>query len=357
MRFILLLAAALFLSLPAHADQFADGKAAYEHKDYKNAMVLLRPLADQGNAEAQETIGEMYGWGLGVQRDEATARKWYLNAAEQGEQRSLMKLGLLYLKDKDWPQAYYWFSIAGTYNYGFFIASYLTAEQKAAADNKVREWRAKYGEPTLTPEAKLFEKDAFAPMNAPQIGGQKDYGVIGLYLEIPTDRVVNQVADGFTVRDVIGGSPAERAGIKIGDKIIAVNGMATKAMPSNALDETLDGRPGEEVTFTIIRSGGGEPLQFHLLRVKECLRGNHADCFPATDVIHGTIAPHLKPAPPSEPKIRASKEQFRTFLQKLNSANNRRLRPHMRRRHHESVFYRQANIWIDWYSPATTPKK
>jgi TPR repeat protein len=44
----------------AAAGPFEDGTAALERRDYTTAMRLLRPLADQGNAGAQDIVGGMY---------------------------------------------------------------------------------------------------------------------------------------------------------------------------------------------------------------------------------------------------------------------------------------------------------
>ena len=54
----------MFIALPAHADQLQDGKAAYMDGDWRTALKLLRPLAEQGNPNAQVTIGKMMRWKL-----------------------------------------------------------------------------------------------------------------------------------------------------------------------------------------------------------------------------------------------------------------------------------------------------
>ena len=62
----LLLAAALICgaAAPAWAD-FDDGVAAYEAGDYATALKEWRPLAEQGDAEAQFNLGKMYIFDLG----------------------------------------------------------------------------------------------------------------------------------------------------------------------------------------------------------------------------------------------------------------------------------------------------
>ena len=60
------------------------GLAAFEAKDYLNAFRLLKPIADQGDAEAQCLIGNMYQLGLGLERNVLEAVKWYKKSANQG---------------------------------------------------------------------------------------------------------------------------------------------------------------------------------------------------------------------------------------------------------------------------------
>lgn len=61
-----------------------EGLAAFEAKDYTQAFRLLKPLADQGDAEAQCLIANMYHLGLGLDTDISEAIQWYQRSAEQG---------------------------------------------------------------------------------------------------------------------------------------------------------------------------------------------------------------------------------------------------------------------------------
>ena len=47
-------------------------------------ITACRRLADQGDANAQFTLGGMYGFGHGVARDEIAGRMWLNLAAAQG---------------------------------------------------------------------------------------------------------------------------------------------------------------------------------------------------------------------------------------------------------------------------------
>jgi uncharacterized protein len=65
------------------AGPYEDGIAAYEKGDYATALSLMRPLAEQGNADAQHSLGVMYNDGQGVPQDYAAAVSWYRKAAER----------------------------------------------------------------------------------------------------------------------------------------------------------------------------------------------------------------------------------------------------------------------------------
>jgi TPR repeat protein len=67
----------------AWADEFKEGYAAYMRGDYEVAFQLLMPLADQGNAVAQNMVALMYQNGQGVPRNGTEAAKWKRMAAEQ----------------------------------------------------------------------------------------------------------------------------------------------------------------------------------------------------------------------------------------------------------------------------------
>ena len=68
---------------------------AYEKKDFAVAIGIWRPLAMEGNAEAQTLLGAMYWSGEGVPRDHAEAAKWYLRAAEKGYARAQNNIGFM----------------------------------------------------------------------------------------------------------------------------------------------------------------------------------------------------------------------------------------------------------------------
>jgi hypothetical protein len=50
---------------------------SYRNKDYRKALEILEPLAEQGHTEAQYKLGYMYEYGEGVPQNDKEADKWY----------------------------------------------------------------------------------------------------------------------------------------------------------------------------------------------------------------------------------------------------------------------------------------
>ncbi len=92
--------------------------AAYQRGDYATAIRELRLLCEQGNADAQFSLGAMYRNGLGVPQDYAEAVKWYRKAAEQGHAEAQSNLGVMYYEGRGVPQddahVYLWFDLAAS---------------------------------------------------------------------------------------------------------------------------------------------------------------------------------------------------------------------------------------------------
>ena len=63
------------------------GKRVMLHigKNYQAALGILRPLAEQGFADAQYNFGVSYDRGEGVPQEDKTAVKWLRPAAEGGD--------------------------------------------------------------------------------------------------------------------------------------------------------------------------------------------------------------------------------------------------------------------------------
>jgi Sel1 repeat len=83
-----------------------DWQAAYNRGDYATALRLIKPLATQGNAYAQNNLGFMYHEGHGVAKDYKEAVKWYRLAAEQGNADAQTNLGGAYQNGFGVPKDY-----------------------------------------------------------------------------------------------------------------------------------------------------------------------------------------------------------------------------------------------------------
>jgi TPR repeat protein len=137
---------------PAWAD-FKAGMEAYNRGDFATALREWRPLAEQGDASAQFSVGLSYENGDGVPRDYAIARQWYEKAAAQGDAKAQLYLGLQSAFGQGGPvdlvQAHMWYSLAagnghlGAAVYRNDLAKQMTPAQIAEAQKRARERKPK----------------------------------------------------------------------------------------------------------------------------------------------------------------------------------------------------------------------
>ncbi len=80
----------------ALAATIGHARLAYRAGRYVEAMRLLAPLARAGNADAQYTIGYLYYYGYGTNRDPQRALKWIRRAAARGNARAITALRTLF---------------------------------------------------------------------------------------------------------------------------------------------------------------------------------------------------------------------------------------------------------------------
>lgn len=88
----------------------------------------------------------------------------------------------------------------------------------------------------------------------------------------------------LTVIAPLKGTPAERAGIKSGDKIIKIADQITADFDIDKAIELIRGEAGTKVTLTILREGEDEPLTFELVRAKITLPTVDTDARPKDGV-------------------------------------------------------------------------
>ena len=81
----------------------------------------LKALSEKGDAKAQFNLGEMYQFGLGVEKDEKEAGKWYRKAAEQNVALAQYNLGVMHQfgkgVEKDEKEAVKWCRKAAEQNH------------------------------------------------------------------------------------------------------------------------------------------------------------------------------------------------------------------------------------------------
>jgi TPR repeat protein len=100
----------------AQAGPFEDGVAAYDAGDFETALVLWRPMADQGDARSQYNLGVMYREGQGVTKDGVQAASWFRLASDQGAVLAQFSLGDIFKNGEGVPQddaqAVHWYKLA-----------------------------------------------------------------------------------------------------------------------------------------------------------------------------------------------------------------------------------------------------
>ena len=94
----------LLLGVPSYSADFNKGLTAAQSGDFATALKEWKPLAEEGNAVAQNNLGLMYQNGWGVPQDDKEAVYWYKLAVEQGYAIAQYNLGLMYEKGKGVPQ-------------------------------------------------------------------------------------------------------------------------------------------------------------------------------------------------------------------------------------------------------------
>jgi carboxyl-terminal processing protease len=85
-----------------------------------------------------------------------------------------------------------------------------------------------------------------------------NYGGLGIRIEASDGwiQVVTPLPD----------TPAERAGVQAGDRIVEVEGVSTHEWSMDKAVSSLRGEPGQEAHITVVRPGVAEPIKFTIVR-------------------------------------------------------------------------------------------
>jgi len=122
---------------------------------YAAIMRQSLPLAEQGDANAQYTVGYIYEKGQGTEQDFSAAIRWYRKAADANYLPAQAHLGALYASGKGAPQndvlAYFWFTqvanrgVKSASELRRKFASRMSSAQKAAARKLIADWQPNPG--------------------------------------------------------------------------------------------------------------------------------------------------------------------------------------------------------------------
>ena len=103
-------------SILAQQDRFESGLASKDRGHYATALRAWLPMAESGNAEAQNNVGYMYEEGLGVPQNYLLAMNWYRQAADNGLAEAQHNMGMLYHHGygvaENLGEAFRWFKMA-----------------------------------------------------------------------------------------------------------------------------------------------------------------------------------------------------------------------------------------------------
>ncbi|HCZ48037.1 MAG TPA: peptidase S41, partial [Gammaproteobacteria bacterium] len=107
----------------------------------------------------------------------------------------------------------------------------------------------------LDPHSAYLEDDEFQELKE---GTSGEFG--GLGIEVGME-------DGFVkVISPIDDTPAQRAGIQAGDLVIRLDDTAVKGMSLSEAVKKMRGKPGTDITLTVVREGEERPLQITITR-------------------------------------------------------------------------------------------
>jgi carboxyl-terminal processing protease len=107
----------------------------------------------------------------------------------------------------------------------------------------------------LDPHSSFLDPESYKEM---QVETSGSFGGLGIEITLRDDIL--------TVVAPIEGTPAYRAGIQPGDRIVKIDGIVTKDMQLSDAVKRMRGRPGSKVTVSVAREGWTEPKDFDITR-------------------------------------------------------------------------------------------
>ncbi|HYE94114.1 MAG TPA: S41 family peptidase [Terriglobales bacterium] len=107
----------------------------------------------------------------------------------------------------------------------------------------------------LDPHSSFLDPDNYKDM---QVETSGSFGGLGIEITLKDDIL--------TVVSPIDGTPAYRAGLSTGDRIVKIDGLSTKDMQLSDAVKKMRGRPGTKVTISIVREGWTEAKDYEITR-------------------------------------------------------------------------------------------
>ncbi|MCU0504730.1 MAG: S41 family peptidase [Chloroflexi bacterium] len=95
--------------------------------------------------------------------------------------------------------------------------------------------------------------------------------------------VLSEVGAELIVQSVIPGTPAERAGVKAGDRILAVDGADTTGKSVDDVVREVRGDEGTQVTLTLVHKGESDPFDVTITRAVIAVPAVSWAMYPGTD--------------------------------------------------------------------------
>ena len=107
----------------------------------------------------------------------------------------------------------------------------------------------------LDPHSSFLDPESYREM---QVETSGSFGGLGIEITLRDDVL--------TIVAPIEGTPAHRAGLQTGDRIIKIDGLTTKDLQLSDAVKRMRGKPGSKVTITVAREGWPEPRDVELTR-------------------------------------------------------------------------------------------
>src|SRR6202795_3545615 len=107
----------------------------------------------------------------------------------------------------------------------------------------------------LDPHSSFLDPDMYREM---QVETSGSFGGLGIEITLRDDVL--------TVVSPIRGTPAYKAGILPGDRIVKIEGISTKDMQLADAVKKMRGKPGSKIIISVVREGWTEPKDFPIVR-------------------------------------------------------------------------------------------